>query len=433
MRRLEFPSRSPSLRRHRSFAGISGALVLMLFASGAGGCGESTELPRVRVEQGELVRTLVESGDVSARHSVTVRAPLEWGGDLLIVEMVPEGTLVEAGDFLLRFDAGFLEKELSDAEAHFEAKRAERRAALAEQESRRLQQENAVTTAKLSRNLAELQIEELKYESENRRADAELRLKKALVSLEEAETKLRAQAVLDSLQLAKIDVEMANLETLHATMKSRIAALTLTAPEPGLVLHADARREGQTVKVRVGDKIRPRGQVMEIPDPSSMQVRFLVHEIDRHRVEIGMPVRMVLEAAPEREFSGEITGIARLATPRVEEGRVRGFEVFAQLEGRDPLLRPGMSARVEVELERLEDRILVPLAAVFERDARTVVFPSDRWPEALELEPGPMNPFHMALTEAGSPLRPGTRLVTAVPDASIDPWGEARHLGEETP
>ena len=103
-----------------------------------GACRESTQLRRVQVEQGTLLRTLEESGEIAAIHSVTLRAPLEWGGDLQIVEMAPEGILVEEGDFLLRFDAGFLEKELEETRGGLDAKRAERRGALAEQASRRL-------------------------------------------------------------------------------------------------------------------------------------------------------------------------------------------------------------------------------------------------------------------------------------------------------
>jgi len=397
-----------------------------------GACRERTQLPRVSVEQGELVRTLVESGEVAAIHSVTLRAPLEWGGDLQIVEIAPEGTLVEKGDFLLRFDAGFLEKELEETRAGLDAKRAERRGALAEQASRRLQQANAIITAGLSRDLAELQIEELRYESDNRRTDASLRLKQALVSLEEAETKLRAQAVLDSLQLAKIDVEIAGLEGRSNGMQDRIAGLTLTAPDAGLVLHADQRREGQRVKVRVGDKIRPRGRVMEIPDPARMQVRFLVHEIDRRLVAIGLPVQVVLEAAPEREFTGEITQIARLATPRVDDGRVKGFEVFAKLEGQDPLLRPGMSARVDVELERMDESVLVPLEAVFEHEGRSVVYPAASWPEPLQLTEGAFNQRFLAAKTDGA-LTAGTELIAVAPHAGARPWGEARYLGEESP
>jgi multidrug efflux pump subunit AcrA (membrane-fusion protein) len=162
-------------------------------------------------------------------------------------------------------------------------------------------------------------------------------------------------------------------------------------------------------------------------------------------------VTVVLEAAPERSFRGEITEIARLATPRVDEGRVKGFEVAARIEGQDVLLRPGMSARVAVELERIPDAVAVPWEAVFERDGETVVFPVDRWPAAVAVQAGPWNTdflavAHAVASEAGDAgglsgaapnrsqaLSPGTELIAAAPDAATRPWGEARYLEEEAP
>jgi multidrug efflux pump subunit AcrA (membrane-fusion protein) len=53
---------------------------------------------------------------------------------------------------------------------------------------------------------------------------------------------------------------------------------------------------------------------------------------------------------------------------------VRNFDVVIALDGTDPRLRSGMSASARLELERLDDVLIVPRAAVFSRDGATVAY-----------------------------------------------------------
>ena len=95
---------------------------------------------------------------------------------------------------------------------------------------------------------------------------------------------------------------------------------------------------------------------------------MMVHEVDRHRLAVGLPVRLRLEAYPEAEFTGRIETIARLATEVEADSGVRGFAVVARIDGADPRLRPGMTAIVEIVLGEVADVVLVPRTAVAERD-----------------------------------------------------------------
>ena len=86
------------------------------------------------------------------------------------------------------------------------------------------------------------------------------------------------------------------------------------------------------------------------------------------------------------------------------------------VDGIDPrLLRPGMSAKVEVLGEPVEDALLVPRAALdLAADEPRVRLPGGGW-EAVEL--GPCNPTHCVVA-AG--LEPGQRLAHAAGPAILE-------------
>ncbi len=363
--------------------GAAGALFLLWLMLPA-----STSAP-VRYEEvrrGDLVVELVESGEIRAVHAQTVAAPFEWRADLQIIDMVPEGSMVQKGDFLVQLDTGFLERELEDTQSQLESDLAELRRVTAEQKSRRGALQNALTTASLARDQAKLQLEKLRFESAARREEARLALEKAIIALEEARAKLAAQRILDSLETNKVQLKIDRGRGRVREVKRQIEALTLRAPLSGLVVYHERRRGGSSSKPKVGEKVNPGQAIIDIPDLSLMEVVFRVNEVDREKVREGLPAKVTLEAFPSRTFAATVDRIARLAERKSYNSQVKEFEVHATIEGTDPLLKPGMTAQVRMQLTTLQDTTLVPLTAVFEKDGRPVVFPKSRWPKPLPVK-----------------------------------------------
>lgn len=391
-------------------------------------CAASEDRDVAYVERGDLRLVMLESGQISAIRSQTVRPPTEWSSDLVIVAMVEEGTPVKQGDPVIWLDSSAVERELAEMDDRLATLEAERSGVVARQESEIQRLRNAVAVAELSRQQGELQQQKLRFESERRRQDAQLNLERAKTSLAEAQARLRAQATLDSLELAKTDLEIANAGARCQALRERIAAMTIRAPLSGMVVYQEQEdREGRRIKPRVGDTIQPFRPLLQIPDLSAMQVEFMIHEVDRHRAEVGMPVRIWLEAYPETVFTGRVEEIARLATGIEHDSSVRGFAARAPLQTSDPRLRPGMSAVVEIELGRVSDALLVPRTAIFERGGETVVYPRQSWPQPQAVQLGAVTPMS-AVVLAG--VAAGMALVTSLPavHAGAQSLGAARHL-----
>jgi len=101
------------------------------------------------------------------------------------------------------------------------------------------------------------------------------------------------------------------------------------------------------------------------------------------------------------------------------EERLKGFIAYADIEGTDSKLKPGITAKVRIVLETLEDVLYVPVGVVFEMEGQTVVFPEGKQkPYAVYL--GPRKDGFVAV-ESG--VKPGMKL------SYTNPTEEASLLG----
>jgi RND family efflux transporter MFP subunit len=324
--------------------------------------------------RGELVIDVATVGQVEAVRSRSVsrqRTGFSWDA-VQIAQMAPEGSVVEEGDFLVQLDQTTtsqqldqVENALLNARAELARRRAEIDQRLAELESARLNQEYGYEQTKLRYDL-------MAFEAEVRRREQELELKKAELSLREAGDRLAAQRIIAEAELAKAQYDVRNAEMQMAQAREALASLTITAPEPGLVVYKSFRGG----KIKIGDQAWPGMELIDLPDLSQMQVRTRVNEIDVRQIAVDQEVVVTVDALAGLEFRGKVTRIATLA--RAEgEAKVKVFDVDVLLEGAAGDLRPGMTAQCRIIVARLADVVTVPLEAVFERDGGSVVFAVD--------------------------------------------------------
>jgi hypothetical protein len=140
--------------------------------------------------------------------------------------------------------------------------------------------------------------------------------------------------------------------------------LTLRAPIQGLVIYVEQGRMMERTKIREGDTVRRGQQLLQIPDPSVMEVSFFINELDADRVQLGQKARVRLEAYPREVFEADVTDLSTLAQDTSDGGNVRVFPAVVTLEQTDDRIRPGMTASVEIVVDTLEDALRIPLAAL---------------------------------------------------------------------
>ncbi|MBI9049948.1 MAG: efflux RND transporter periplasmic adaptor subunit [Anaerolineaceae bacterium] len=154
---------------------------------------------------------------------------------------------------------------------------------------------------------------------------------------------LAAQARVDSAQAA---LDMANL----------------SAPFDGTVTD---------IENKVGDLVSTGSKGFQLDDLSHLLVDVEVSEVDINQVSIDQVVEITFDAIQDQIFDGVVTDISMFGANTT--GSVN-FIVTAEIDDPTVLIRPGMTAAVNIEVEQLQGVLLVPSRAVRTLNDNRVVY-----------------------------------------------------------
>jgi len=331
--------------------------------------GPDPDIPVVAVERGELLLSVVINGQVGALHASVLVAPRVR--NLQITWLAPEGSRVQTGDPVVRFDSTRQQADLQDRQSAL---------GIAETQLERAQKELAIQEKQLGLDLlqARRNYDEMKYDAPRLADEAKFRLELAELSLQEKVEQQRA------------DVEKATLEVQRARdqvtlSQSELDQMTLTAPIPAMVVYLEISTGTSTNKVQPGDSPYPGQPLVALPDLSEMVMRGVASEVDASGIENGKEAIVTVDAFPDRSYRARVTRKGTLAHRRDRDSKINVFDVELLLLDTDPELKPGMSASAEIQVDRLEDAVSVPLEALFEKEGKPHVYLADGSPRPVEV------------------------------------------------
>jgi membrane fusion protein, copper/silver efflux system len=135
-----------------------------------------------------------------------------------------------------------------------------------------------------------------------------------------------------------------------------------------IVLRAPRSGEIAEKMVTEGQAVQAGDNLFLIADRSALWVDLGVFEADARMLEVGMPVRVRVDALPGRTYDGRVTFIH----PAVEE-KTRTLTARVEIANRDRELRPGMFVTAELRPAATK-RLSVPLIAVLPTGTQNLVF-----------------------------------------------------------
>ena len=114
-----------------------------------------------------------------------------------------------------------------------------------------------------------------------------------------------------------------------------------------------------------------RTTVVTLPDLTRLTIEGRVPEPEMHHLAAGQPVRVRLDAFPDRRLSGVLRSVGSVAASEKNESRT--FPVTISLDQTDSRFRPGMIARCSILGAPIRDALFLPLEAVEREDGGTFV------------------------------------------------------------
>jgi HlyD family secretion protein len=131
------------------------------------------------------------------------------------------------------------------------------------------------------------------------------------------------------------------------------------APLAGVVIERNVE-EGDMV-IRGTSSFTQGTTLFRIGDPRKVIVSSMINEIDEAKLSVGMPVKIVPNADPQRPYRGEIEKIAPLGVP---VNNIVYFRVEILVLEPDSFLKQGMTCDVDIVLGEKEEIYYLPVESV---------------------------------------------------------------------
>ena len=397
-------SRKPAIRKPGLFRYLW--LILIIGAASAAVAfpallSSRDDAPRLThtVKRGNLVVTVTEQGTLESSQNTEIKCKVR--GFSTVNWVVPSGTIVEPGDELVRLDTKIIEETVSlgktnshIARATLEKSKAEvAKSEIAVQAYLEGRYRSQLQTLQKELTIAESTLETAKKMHEHAKelfqqgfvtalevegnaftvtqAELEMEVKKTELDVLQRFTKEMALETLNGNLIAnrsKLQADQAGLKMDEARRDRAIEELkscVVTAERGGLVIYPSAAAWKNTPDIAEGATVRKDQVLLLMPDLDQMQVKVGIHESIIDRMRPGLAAKVTL---PDRTLDAEVSTVATVTKPAGWwTGNVVKYDTVIKLPSVEGL-KPGMSAEVQIILDRHENVITVPIASVVETE-----------------------------------------------------------------
>ncbi len=332
---------------------------------------------KATVKKGEFKVKVTATGELQAKRSEKVRGPQGmrtaqiWQTN--ITDMIPEGTLVKAGDYVATLDKTELDTKMKDAMAEIEKIETQLEQAKIDTtiELRGIRDE--LINLKFAKQEKLLYVEQSKFEAKSVIQQAEIDLQRTERDYNQLLAKFSLSQTKAEAKISEINASLRQQQLKLKTLADLAAGFLVKAPKDGMLIYA----RNWDGKVGPGSQIRAWDPVVaELPDLSDMVSKTFVNEVDISRVQKGQDVKISVDAFPDNSYTGQVIKVANIGEQlRNYDSKV--FEVVVQVNEIDSILRPAMTTGNEILTNIYNDVLFIPIEAIY-NDSLTFVFKNEK-------------------------------------------------------
>ncbi len=336
-------------------------------------CSSPGAIPTYEIERRPFVHKITAEGVLKAETTTPLTVPTQVQHTVRLAWVAEDGSVVQEGDLVARFDATDMEKQLDQGEADLESAR------LAADKSR-LEGGVKVEALETRRQVADL---ELGHAQRFHKTDAEVFSRNEIVeseideelAVERREHATESRVTQESLN--RTDLDLLGIQERRARQaidqaRNGLSALEVRAPHAGILTLA---RNWRSEVPQVGAEMWRGQKIAEIPDLATMEAEVFVLEADAGGLEADKPATVIVEARPAEVFAATIRRVDAVAKPQFRGSPVQYFGVvLAFADEPAATMKPGQRVRATLILDEVKDALVVPRQAVVQKDGVARVF-----------------------------------------------------------
>ncbi len=318
----------------------------------------------VPVKKGEFKIFVTATGELKAKNSLEIKGPSGMRSaqiyNATISDMVSEGTVVKAGQYVASLDPTELETKLKEAQAEIDKIQTQLEQAKIDTAIELRSIRDELINMKFSMEEKKLQVEQSRYEPQMVIQQAEIDLQKSERDLKQLGQKYELTITKSKAQISEIMASLRQQQLKQDRLVNLKKDFTINAPKDGMVIYA----RSWNGKIGPGSQISTWDPVVaELPDLSIMISKTYVNEVDISKVQKGQEVKVNVDAFTDREYDGTVIQVANVGEQlRGYDSKV--FEVTVLINEVDSILRPAMTTSNEILTYTFQDVLHFPLEAL---------------------------------------------------------------------
>lgn len=362
--------------KKKSIIGIV-AIVFVVITIGLLGKNKLSGTKVFTVQKSNFESIITVKGEIQGKNAVLISLPDDLKKrdlrihDLQIKDLVQEGTHVKKGDWVATLDVANITQQIQSNKDELERKFAEFKDAKID---------SAIELTKLREEIKEfqfdleykaLELEQSKYESPAYQRKVKVDFNKTIRQMD----KKRRDYELKKLDLKvriKRDEDRYNYYMYRdSLLKKAVIAARIIAPQEGMVMYA---KLWGGRKLRVGDGISPwNPTIATLPDMSVLVSETYIEEIQITKIEIGDSVEIIVDALPDKVFSGFVSKIANIGQ-ELSGFDSKVFRVLLELKESDSSLKPSMTSSNNIVISNINDVLTIPRECLFSSNGDSFVY-----------------------------------------------------------
>jgi HlyD family secretion protein len=354
---------------------IAAVLMLVTWYFAADGTDENVAI-KAPVSFGNFEVTVVTTGELEAKSSEDIYGPtnlrsVQIWGEIKINDLIPEGTIVDSGDFVASLDQTEIISKIKDLETELEKLESQYTKTMLDTSLNLRNTRNELVNLKFAMEEAQIALDQSQFEPPATQRQAKITLDKARRSYSQSVENYDLRLDKAKAEMQEVSASLQQAKRRKQQMVETLQQFTVRAPKSGMVIY---KRNWRGQKTQTGSTINSWDNVVaRLPDLTNMISKTYVNEIDISKIRTGQQVKITLDAFPDVGYTGVVEEVANIGQQN-QGSDAKVFEVVINVTESDSIMRPSMTTKNEIITATLEDVHFIPLEALHNNDSLSFVF-----------------------------------------------------------
>ncbi len=379
---------------------------------------DDTSTITVEVEQGSFVIDVTTTGELEARSSEKIQGPNPMGlrnariWQYRIEDIVPDGTVVDSGQWVATLDRSDLENKIKDQELEVEKFQTQFVKGQLDTTMTLRNARDELVNLEFALEEKQIVVDQSLYEPPATQRQVKIdyqkterTLKQAIENYDLKSEKAKAEMKEVQANLSKAQRRLSEYQDLHKEF-------IVHAPKSGMVNYKkgwDGKKQGVGAQISSWENV-----VATLPNLSAMNSKTYVNEIDISKVSVGQKAEIMVDAFPDKSFTGQVHEVANMGE-QMRNSNAKVFEVVVHMDGYDSIARPSMTTKNRIITEVIESVLYIPIECMAANDSISYVYHRGR---RQHIVPGKSNESDIIVL-AG--LEKGDEIYLVAPEGA-DEW-----------